>query len=710
MEGASTSAGGNRPRNLALSVGFITLLTIALLLSRVVSYTLYHSLAETFYAIVGVTVFLIAWTLRDFVDDDFPLFLSVSLFAGAILHVVHMVDFPGVNIISPSLDSPTQVWLAATVLQAASFVVAPLFIGRRIALGAVLIGYLLTDTLILCSIYWWHVFPVCLGPGGLTTFKVVGEYIACGLLVGGIGLLWWRRGGLQRGVLPLMAAALAARAVAELSFTLYRGPHELPNLVGHVFLVLSIWMVYLAVVRDSLAVPHALAIANLRLSEQAARAESQREQLACEALDQVLALTPSFHEEKGFDEIAAAVCHAARGVFDCDAAVLFSTDGRELVGLAADPPSPLLIAGTRFPVSDDPDLEEVLAGRRPSFRAETSARTLGPQLAALAGEIGARSVLRAPIGLGPVAERLLVLAWTQPHEEPDAQTLALVQRFSDQADVALTQARRRELQEEAEALHRRFERSLLPNLPVQHPGVVVRSYYQPGEHRLELGGDFIDVLDRGERGLAVIMGDVSGHGPNSAALGATLRAAWQALELAGAAPADVVRNLDRVLTRERVSAETYATLCLAWIDPRRSAVSLMNIAHPPPVLIGESVMRLEVLPMPPLGSFEVPVDEPIEVLMEPGWSLFFYTDGLIEGRAAPGSSERYGEERLFHLLQQVDRPLDDVRLERLLADIVAAGGEPLTDDVTVVVVSDAMYYAIDGWQGTAAGPSTTEGA
>ena len=201
---------------------------------------------------------------------------------------------------------------------------------------------------------------------------------------------------------------------------------------------------------------------------------------------------------------------------------------------------------------------------------------------------------------------------------------------------------------EAEAMHRRLEQALMPSLPVEHEGLDVRTYYRPGEHRLKLSGDFIDVLDRGDQGVAVICGDVSGHGPRAAALGAMLRASWQALTVTGAQPSAVVSGLRAVLERERKSPVTFATLCLAWIDGRGSEVTLLNSGHPVPFLVvGSHVVPLPARPMPPVGTVDWPVEDPLRMALPEGWQLFFYTDGLIEGRAAPGSAERYGEQRLI---------------------------------------------------------------
>ena len=55
-------------------------------------------------------------------------------------------------------------------------------------------------------------------------------------------------------------------------------------------------------------------------------------------------------------------------------------------------------------------------------------------------------------------------------------------------------------------------------------------------------------------------------------------------------------------------------------------------------------------PTPPLGTIDWPIEEPTVIALPDDWQLFFYTDGLIEGRLRPGSHERYGEERLVESL------------------------------------------------------------
>ena len=342
--------------------------------------------------VVCLSVVIMAGSLYQFLDDDFAIFLGAALVAVATLHIMHVADYPGLGMVSGSLDPPTQLWIAARFLLAVSLIASAFVIGRRVDVRLMAVVFAGYAAVTLASIYWWGIFPATLQESGLTTFKKLAEYGICVLFVIAGVLLWRRRDRLPSGTWRLLRAALAASIIAELWFTLYQVAASWPNMLGHFFLVISALLLFRAVVDDGLARPHALAV-----------------------------------------------------------------------------------------------------------------NALG----------------------------------------------------------------------EAEAMHRRLEQGLMPSLPVNRAGLSVLSSYRPGEHRLELGGDFIDVLDRGDAGIAVICGDVSGHGADAAALGAMLRASWQALCASGVDAVTMVKSLREVIDRERQSPSTYATMCLAWLDPRRSELRLV---------------------------------------------------------------------------------------------------------------------------------------
>ncbi len=70
------------------------------------------------------------------------------------------------------------------------------------------------------------------------------------------------------------------------------------------------------------------------------------------------------------------------------------------------------------------------------------------------------------------------------------------------------------------------------------------------------------------------------------------------------------------------------------------------------------------------------------------WSLFLYTDGLIDVRVAPGSAERYGEARLLkRLASWAHSAPDDIALDTLMTEIESASGGHFADDVAVLLIS-----------------------
>ena len=118
------------------------------------------------------------------------------------------------------------------------------------------------------------------------------------------------------------------------------------------------------------------------------------------------------------------------------------------------------------------------------------------------------------------------------------------------AAMALAEARAsHQAQDDIARLHEALELQLVPPAPIESPDLDVITRYLPSEGRLRLGGDFVDVMSLPPRGLALIIGDVSGHGHAAAALGATLRATWQWLVMSGADRATIRATLDSTMIR-----------------------------------------------------------------------------------------------------------------------------------------------------------------
>ncbi|HEY2959650.1 MAG TPA: SpoIIE family protein phosphatase [Actinomycetota bacterium] len=242
-------------------------------------------------------------------------------------------------------------------------------------------------------------------------------------------------------------------------------------------------------------------------------------------------------------------------------------------------------------------------------------------------------------------------------------------------------------------LSRRLQSGLLPVLSLRDPELLLRTRYQPGQERALLGADFYDAVELPDGTVATLIGDVAGHGPDEAAVGVALRAAWQGLVLSGHGPGAVLHGLDKVLVSNRPSEEMFTTVFCTWISPDRSRVTLASAGHPPPLLVSDGKVRVEEVPGgPALGIHDDGYAwESRTIEVGAGWTLLCYTDGLVEGLSAPGSVERFGAEALVttlaRLLAEGGEP--DAVLDDLLAAVRGANGGDLSDDVAILCCSQS---------------------
>ncbi len=290
--------------------------------------------------------------------------------------------------------------------------------------------------------------------------------------------------------------------------------------------------------------------------------------------------------------------------------------------------------------------------------------------------------------VGAGAQDYLVKGQVEPEVLARALRYAIERRRAERSEQELLEAR---LQAQENA---RLERGLLPTALIRDPGLRLSSDYRPGRQRSLLGGDFYDAVELPDGTLHLMIGDVCGHGADEAALGASLRIAWRALTLARHPQYEVVQTLHEMLPYERHAPDIFATLSVLTVHPERDRVTVRLAGHPPPILLnGDSVRALEVeASSPPLGLFDRPARPGVEVELGSTWSLLMYTDGLVEGRIGAGS-ERLGDERLVELVTRhvSERPGWRAEGHALLADLIAEverlNGEPLTDDLAVMLLS-----------------------
>ncbi|MCW0212727.1 MAG: SpoIIE family protein phosphatase [Pseudonocardia sp.] len=209
---------------------------------------------------------------------------------------------------------------------------------------------------------------------------------------------------------------------------------------------------------------------------------------------------------------------------------------------------------------------------------------------------------------------------------------AVERRHAEHLTRQLHQARAHERE------NRRLGRGLLPTALLRDPALTLTTRYQPGERQLLLGGDFYDAIEAADGTVHVIIGDVSGHGPDEAAVGVSLRIAWRTLILAGMPAPHVLPLLDQVLVTERHDPTLFTTVAMISVAADRSHIAVYLAGHPPPLLLDGTTPR----PLPdhalgmPLGVRLGTTWPAVEVPLPADWALLLYTDGLIEARDAAG--------------------------------------------------------------------------
>jgi serine phosphatase RsbU (regulator of sigma subunit) len=290
--------------------------------------------------------------------------------------------------------------------------------------------------------------------------------------------------------------------------------------------------------------------------------------------------------------------------------------------------------------------------------------------------------------LGAGAQDYLVKGQVEPEVLARAIRYAIERRRAELSEQELLEARLQARE------NTRLERGLLPTALIEDRRLRLTSDYRPGRQRALVGGDFYDAVELEDGSVHLMIGDVCGHGPDEAALGACLRAAWRALALALHPPPEVLATLHEMLPHESHAEDVFATLCTVAIQPGRRAAKVHLAGHPPPILIDESGVRSLDVPFgtPPLGVFDQSSWPGQDVELGDAWSLLLYTDGLIEGRVGPGH-ERLGEQGLVALVEQQIASTSDWRedgqglLARVIAEVEQLNGEPVTDDIAVLLLS-----------------------
>jgi len=237
---------------------------------------------------------------------------------------------------------------------------------------------------------------------------------------------------------------------------------------------------------------------------------------------------------------------------------------------------------------------------------------------------------------------------------------------------------------------RELQRSLLPRALPELPACTAAARYLPAGQGMDVGGDWYDIIPLSGGQVALVVGDVMGHGLPEAATMGRLRTALHTLADLELPPDEIMSHLNELVAG--MGEESYVTCLYALYDSTTQICSIAAAGHPPPAVVHPdgTVHFPKLSADPPLGAAEPPF-ETVELKVPEGSLLVLYTDGLVE------SAKREMDEGMADLARLLsaahrsggEADLGRAGLERL-CDTLTAGllpaEHPTADDAALLVV------------------------
>ncbi len=292
-----------------------------------------------------------------------------------------------------------------------------------------------------------------------------------------------------------------------------------------------------------------------------------------------------------------------------------------------------------------------------------------------------RSVMVVPLMAGPRVVGLVTMGTDRSGRVLGERELALAREVGIRAGIAVENAR---LHATRTHIATTLQRSLLPPTLPAVPGMAVAARFRAAGESSEVGGDFYDLFPI-DGGWMVIMGDVTGKGPEAAAITSLARYTMRTAAAYEQSAAGVLQRLNATLVVDPDRRRLCTVVC-ARIASRPDGVAAISVAgagHPPPFVLRDGRADTVALAGPLLGAFEDVSWVETELELAPGQSIVLYTDGVTD---TTNAGERFGDERLGDVLARAAQLSPDGIATRVDAALLAFEAGPQRDDVALLVL------------------------
>jgi len=290
---------------------------------------------------------------------------------------------------------------------------------------------------------------------------------------------------------------------------------------------------------------------------------------------------------------------------------------------------------------------------------------------------GSTAVVVPIAAQGELLAQLTILS-LDPAAPITAETVQTAETIATQAALALDNAR---LYQQQKAFAETIQRALLPGQRPEVAGFDIGAVYDSAA-RLDVGGDVYDFLELGDGRIAIVLGDVTGHGVDATADMAMAKFVFRSLAREHPEPGDFLAYANEVIAEE-IAPGKFITMAYLALQPS-GRLACASAGHPAPRLVradgAVEPLRCGGLA---LGIDDAQTYEQVEAELEPGAAVVLYTDGVVEARSG---GELYGIDRLDASLSERPGLPAQALAAAVLADCRAFAGGELRDDCAIVVV------------------------
>ncbi|MDX6543582.1 MAG: hypothetical protein QOK32_1185, partial [Gaiellaceae bacterium] len=443
----------------------------------------------------------------------------------------------------------------------------------------------------------------------------------------------------------------------------------------------------------SLASQLAVAVQNAQLHERAKQLGAELEgALAAERttarqLRALYEISRTFAQSLSLERTLEKLAETAVELLEVDAAVIRMPDGRgewlvpralhvgdprlaEAVAAILERPVPVLAPGAK----------RLYRLAEPLVVDAQTARELGPPHSLLVPflEKGSTAAM-LPIATPAEVLASLTIVSLHPGRPISDEKIGLALTLAGQAALALDNAR---LYQQQKEFADTMQRSLLPRTQPELEGLELGAVYESSA-RVDVGGDVYDFMELENGRLAVVLGDVTGHGIDATADMAMAKFVFRSLAREHSAPADFLASANEVVVGE-IAPGKFITMAYVTLDPATGRVACACAGHPPPRLVQPdgAVGGIDARGLA-LGVEGGQTYDEVEEALPHGSTVVLYTDGVVEARR---EGELYGLERLDALLAERHDLAPEALARAVVEDCRAFAGGELPDDCAVVAI------------------------